>query len=42
MNIDPPALPEALLAPASASPDFLPVEEIARLSAAILDTEAVQ
>lgn len=40
MNINPPAAPDAMPAPAAAPPDFLPVEEIARLSAAILERVA--
>jgi MoxR-like ATPase len=40
VNINAPAAPDAMPAPAAAPPDFLPVEEIARLSAAILERVA--
>jgi hypothetical protein len=40
VNTDPLAVPNTLPAPAAAPPDLLPVEEIARLSAAILERVA--
>ena len=40
MNVDPLAVPDAPALRADGPPEYLPVEEIARLSAAILDAVA--